>query len=844
MWKCSIDVRCLCWAMILLAAAFHTPPADAQQHQPLPMRLHEASQSAAITVVQQNGAAMFRLPLELVPKISGEVVRSVTISEENRDIVTNHAVSPFRLEADGSTKVDILLQFYGLPGDTHLVVVVTTSENSTYVIRPTFAVVGIAVYQDLRDDNGKLRMFSGPDAEILNVPLNGQVREVSARTFAGISGKSRAAIWFDSDIGTIPWDYNECDSLVDLNLEKDSSCSLSFASLDTNLFQIRSLAKVAPPKGTNSKIHVVWSGLAFPLREAGIDRGNQLRDPRVTVTVQEFNYGGANRSVTSAGIWCTLAAIALLFWSISCCCLACNPRESASGSIASGDYPTGEGTNSRMPEPDRGPIVSDCVADDNSGEWNHVNDNEQHVQQLSSNITYFPEAFLKQSDHMSPGEAVAGRQVYNTATVDKIRDEFADIHDQTRASRVPTNIPQETEDVAAGDRSVSQFGTRLRLESRRNSIKITEQYSEVFPIPTDEFETSIHANEGPSNLTLPPDRQSGSMHLSSVAAPSRPTSRSPFPSDLGSSFQLNTYPGGKHDHSQRMSQTHTVTDSHSPLLWKAVLTGSESSRSSSTRDSCGASGSHTLSPGTPPLVAPDFPALPSFLHFVNVGSHNNPACPSLTGSGHESDARDAGGYNIRTLPDWPEHPEKTERRGSIEYTYMRDRTGRGWVVPEDKEQVDREQADWDQGDGDQTNDRTLREVVRRTSFPTYASRARSQARVLHRADTQLPFDLDSTAQTGPPSLPELVPVLTPAGQTLGQNRNELSSRPCVEPSGMTRRTSGDIRRARISATSPHGTNSSQMRQNIISANFSLATSKQDLPLNPEGNVVEKDEHET
>lgn len=486
----------LCQGTLFLALSFLLFPQSAGTSSPSAVRQGVASSSRVITAVQQDGKATFTLPLKLAPNVSGEVVKSVTISEEDKDILTGYTVSPFKVEPDGSTKLDISLDFFGLPGETKFAVLVKTSESSTYKIEPTFGVVGIAVYEDLRDSQGKLRMFTGPDAEVLNIPPNGQLLEISGRAFAGTSGVPRASIWFDSAIRTIPWDDDECDSLVDLNSEKKSTCSISFKSPETEIFQIRSKKEVPDPKAGPETFDIVWFGVASAIRGAGLDTENTLKDPRVSIRVQEAELDGVNRSLILAGIWCPIVAIGLLFASIWCCVYACSKSKSGLTSVSSEQSsrsrdevfkPDSQGLNPNA-------YISNSVDGDVSGQWENV------METGENSIS---------SEHGQPMAKYALREGTADALVDQRRGNrtspstlYPEYGGPTQLNSLRSVTTDSTTDPYTSKATSDGYIGECMNSANSMKLKPCQQFSKVHPV----------AQPGVADLTVTSsDRKSASL---------------------------------------------------------------------------------------------------------------------------------------------------------------------------------------------------------------------------------------------------------------------------------------------------------------------------------------------
>lgn len=473
------------------------------------VRQEQVSRSGVITAVQQDGKASFILPLKLVPNVSGEVVKSVTISEEDKDILTGYKVSPFKLGADGSTKLDIVFDFFGLPGEVKFAVTVRTSSNATYKIEPTFGVIGLAIYEDLRDSQGKLRMFTGPKAEVLNIPPNGKVLEVSGRAFAGTSGVPRASIWFDSAIEDIPWDDDECDSLVDLRTERKASCSMSFKSPETEVFQIRSRKEKANAADAES-FDIVWFGVAKAVRGAGLDPESELNDPRVGVKVQEAELDPANTALIRAGIWCTLIAIGLLFTSLLCCFYAC--KKSATEYSMSSRRSTSSDeeifkAESRGVNPNA--YTSNSVDGDDSGQW-------ENVKEADDNET-----------SASFGGQPMAKYAFREGTGDDLVDEsHKKTHSQSAASPGHPFL-SITMRSATTDSTTDPYTSKATSDGY-NAVFATSKRSLETKSRTIPLEDRPAANPvGPTSQSTPPDRRTTALFESANPTRAKRNGRPP-----------------------------------------------------------------------------------------------------------------------------------------------------------------------------------------------------------------------------------------------------------------------------------------------------------------------------
>jgi hypothetical protein len=327
MWACKVGVTRAA-AALLLSASLAWGAASASV-----MRANErqAPDQAAVTrpivAVQKNGVALYRLPLQLVPQRGGEVVSKVVVSEADGDVLTSYAVAPTEFGEAGTQTVDVLLDFSGLPGPTSFVVSVTTSVGTLYALRPSFEVIGVAVYRNLRGKDGTLLMYTGPRAETLGVSTTGRILEVDAVAYAGRSGIPTSALSFDSTSPAIRWNDADCDSTVNLLREPESRCSLSFKSPEAAALQIRSQERGVPTSDAKHTIAIVWTGMSAALQAAGLtDGGDVSVDPRVTVETEAVDLQSPFTLQKPVVIGCAIAALLVSSLAAMCTFCACMAR--------------------------------------------------------------------------------------------------------------------------------------------------------------------------------------------------------------------------------------------------------------------------------------------------------------------------------------------------------------------------------------------------------------------------------------------------------------------------------------------------------------------------------------
>lgn len=259
--------------------------------------LKQADASRALLTVQKNGSARENITVHFAPRSDGEKVMNVSVEDIDADILTSFNVEEFVVNMQReSTSVTLNLEFGGLPGITSFLILLTTSTGAEIAIRPTYEVVGIAVFEKGGNSNSAINMLTGPQASSISIPVGGSITEVEARVFGGRSSSNRSDIQFNSSSPTLPWSPSLCKIDQPLQEQDINSCS---AALNGNfsILKLRSLTDEASSDQIRL-LHISWKGLSHSLSEFG-----QFSDPSVSIQIDEVALSGQTDTVAWGFLW-------------------------------------------------------------------------------------------------------------------------------------------------------------------------------------------------------------------------------------------------------------------------------------------------------------------------------------------------------------------------------------------------------------------------------------------------------------------------------------------------------------------------------------------------------------